>query len=599
MKRVLGLLLGLAAIVAMSYFCFLDKVDSIKENILSEVKREYQQRGLDWVVPRLKGDGIYSTRTLILEGTAPNATQKEEAQKLALSQNEIFSVVDKINLQSHTDKTKVVQNEMPNEKEKLIENKLSSTTAESNRSLEENLEPKTIKKSFAKVKITKEKDGKVSIEGLVGDIDTLNSISTRAKQLFGKENINNQLTVGDNVIPLPKDDLIFSMDELATLDYGQLNFVDKNLTFEGYSESENKKVRLNEEFKLHLGKTIQADINITAPKKVKPQIKLAKTQTVKKEDKNETLQPLKTILAKKEPKIIKIENKSTIKGLKPKSCQKELSDLLKKHKIYFTYNSTKVQKRSYPTLEQIKSIIKKCPSNKGFIIEGHTDSDGSDRYNLILSQKRADEIKNYLTLQGVKEQNIVAIGYGERKPLVKNSDNRSKAKNRRIEIKVVDASKLSSIKRPQIKTQKPTVATKQKVKKRVHKKISKNFGASYCQKSFDKLTSSQKIYFSLDKKRVSPHSKKLLNSLAKIAKMCPNATIYINAYTDSIGSETDNLKLSKTKAMTLKRYLEKRGIKGSRMVARGFGENNPIADNATAQGRSKNRRIEFKIKENR
>jgi len=50
--------------------------------------------------------------------------------------------------------------------------------------------------------------------------------------------------------------------------------------------------------------------------------------------------------------------------------------------------------------------------------------------------------------------------------------------------------------------------------------------------------------------------------------------------------------------LTVKRYLQRRGIKSSRLIAKGYGESMPIADNATTFGRSQNRRIEFKIKEN-
>jgi len=275
-----------------------------------------------------------------------------------------------------------------------------------------------------------------------------------------------------------------------------------------------------------------------------------------------------------------------------------LTKLLSKNKIHFKYNSTKVQKSSYSTLEKLKTIIKECPSNKGFVIEGHTDSVGSDEYNLILSQKRADEIKNYLKLQGIKSSTIIAIGYGEKRPLVKNIDKKSKAKNRRIEIKVIDKDKIASIKKPKLNI-KSKVTTKKTEPTKAKAKPSRDLGASYCQKKFDSLVNSHKIYFSLDKKSVSSNSKRILNSLAKIAKRCPNATIYIDAYTDSIGTKMDNLKLSKLKAQTIKKYLEKQGIKKNRMIARGLGENNPIADNSTAHGRSQNRRVEFKIKENR
>ena len=68
--------------------------------------------------------------------------------------------------------------------------------------------------------------------------------------------------------------------------------------------------------------------------------------------------------------------------------------------------------------------------------------------------------------------------------------------------------------------------------------------------------------------------------------------VKINGYTDSVGSAAYNMQLSKRRAESVKRYLVSEGVSADRIEAQGFGLTNPIADNATAEGRAKNRRVE-------
>jgi outer membrane protein OmpA-like peptidoglycan-associated protein len=73
--------------------------------------------------------------------------------------------------------------------------------------------------------------------------------------------------------------------------------------------------------------------------------------------------------------------------------------------------------------------------------------------------------------------------------------------------------------------------------------------------------------------------------------------IEISGHTDKTGSEPVNFKLSEARAKTVVDYLVQKGVDQARMEFKGYGSLQPIADNATAQGRAKNRRVEFKILE--
>jgi len=109
--------------------------------------------------------------------------------------------------------------------------------------------------------------------------------------------------------------------------------------------------------------------------------------------------------------------------------------ILSKEKINFSYNSAEISVSSYPALDKIVMILNEC-STSHITIEGHTDSDGKAEYNKILSQKRADSVKNFLESQGVSSARLTSIGYGESKPLLPNISKENKSKNRRIELKI-------------------------------------------------------------------------------------------------------------------------------------------------------------------
>ncbi len=90
-------------------------------------------------------------------------------------------------------------------------------------------------------------------------------------------------------------------------------------------------------------------------------------------------------------------------------------------------------------------------------------------------------------------------------------------------------------------------------------------------------------------------SYKGLDKLAESLRSNPGWNVKLSGYTDSSGSLAKNVQLSKERAEAVKLYLERKGIAGNRIVAEGYGPENPIASNATAAGRAKNRRVEILI----
>lgn len=104
--------------------------------------------------------------------------------------------------------------------------------------------------------------------------------------------------------------------------------------------------------------------------------------------------------------------------------------------LEFEYNKSVIKTNSYNSLNELGNVLIQKPEWK-LILSGYTDNKGSDSYNLKLSQDRANAVKEYLIAQGINENRISAKGYGESNPIAPNDTDENRAKNRRVEFKIV------------------------------------------------------------------------------------------------------------------------------------------------------------------
>lgn len=100
--------------------------------------------------------------------------------------------------------------------------------------------------------------------------------------------------------------------------------------------------------------------------------------------------------------------------------------------VLFDVDKYDVRPEAEEVLKNLAIVLKEMDV-KNFEIDGHTDSDASDEYNQVLSEKRANSVKNFLVSQGVTAE-ITTKGYGESKPVASNDTAEGKQKNRRVEI---------------------------------------------------------------------------------------------------------------------------------------------------------------------
>ena len=105
----------------------------------------------------------------------------------------------------------------------------------------------------------------------------------------------------------------------------------------------------------------------------------------------------------------------------------------------------------------------------------------------------------------------------------------------------------------------------------------------------------QGIEFDRDKASIRPSSSEALNNSAGVLTQYPSLRVLIIGHTDDTGGRDKNVKLSKERAESVKDYLVSKGIEPSRIQTRGAGPDEPLDSNATAAGRQRNRRIEFRL----
>ncbi len=108
--------------------------------------------------------------------------------------------------------------------------------------------------------------------------------------------------------------------------------------------------------------------------------------------------------------------------------------------INFDFDKADLLPSAYPILDKDVKILMNDPK-LNVSIEGHCDIRGSDEYNQKLSERRAKSVYNYFVSKGISKKRMRTVGFGRSRPLVPNTSEENMAKNRRVEIKVIEPDK--------------------------------------------------------------------------------------------------------------------------------------------------------------
>ncbi|HTF82185.1 MAG TPA: OmpA family protein [Cytophagales bacterium] len=101
-------------------------------------------------------------------------------------------------------------------------------------------------------------------------------------------------------------------------------------------------------------------------------------------------------------------------------------------KILFGYDKADLNAGAKKNLNKLVTVLSKYPDTN-IEVQGHTDSQGTDDYNLSLSKKRATNVSNYLSAKGIASSRLSTVGYGEGAPKYSNDTPADRAQNRRVE----------------------------------------------------------------------------------------------------------------------------------------------------------------------
>ena len=115
---------------------------------------------------------------------------------------------------------------------------------------------------------------------------------------------------------------------------------------------------------------------------------------------------------------------------------KNPSSILAQRIIYFDYDQSTILEKYKPILAAHAELLANYPEMR-IRLEGHADERGSREYNVALSERRAETVRQYLSFKNVESKQMENVAFGEEKPLVPSHDNTAWSKNRRVEINYV------------------------------------------------------------------------------------------------------------------------------------------------------------------
>lgn len=135
------------------------------------------------------------------------------------------------------------------------------------------------------------------------------------------------------------------------------------------------------------------------------------------------------------------EIKTALPGAEVERVNEGIKVTFNESMVNFAFNSADLTSSAKSNLEKLADVLKNNPDTN-INIYGHTDSKGSDAYNLTLSEKRANAVVSYLNSLGVSKNRLISKGLGESEPIATNETDEGRAKNRRVEFAITANEKM-------------------------------------------------------------------------------------------------------------------------------------------------------------
>lgn len=248
----------------------------------------------------------------------------------------------------------------------------------------------------------------VTLEGFAPSQDMRTAIEDTARELFSGKTVNNLLKLAGGAPDKLPDWVAFALERLSKLKDGSFGLAGPDLTISGNPMD----MAGYEEAMAAMSGYVPVGLKITANNLVKP--------------------PEPEPAAQQQPAPAPVVEPSP----EAKACSETIAGILAAGAINFETAKAIITAESFPVIEKIARTMKECPETK-MEIGGHTDSNGDDGANQRLSDERAAAVLRWLLGFGVEAGRISARGYGETAPVAPNDSDENKAKNRRIEFRLV------------------------------------------------------------------------------------------------------------------------------------------------------------------
>ena len=279
------------------------------------------------------------------------------------------------------------------------------------------------------------KETSLVLEGDVPDRTTQKSLIDRARLDFPNRRVINRMNVKSVAPPEGwSTTAMRALDAMTRLSEGEATLSGKILRLSGRGQDGSSSETVRETVNSYLPEGYQGYEFVNPPAPTYSRYNYTETE----EDGDVWWRSFLARAKKKAAKPI-IDVKKILASKTPVAadlCGSALNKVATTGIVRFRTNSSYIKNTSYPTLDTIVGIAQKCLS-AAFEISGHTDSDGSSSYNQDLSLARAKSIITYLNNKGVAATRMTSAGYGETRPIAPNDSNANKARNRRIEFKVL------------------------------------------------------------------------------------------------------------------------------------------------------------------
>lgn len=246
---------------------------------------------------------------------------------------------------------------------------------------------------------TKSPEGIVELRGRLPDQLRKDAVTAYAASLFDKENIYNQTRIVEG---LPDNWTLRSMAGLEALSHlhnGSLSVLPDAITIKGKSSQKDISSTVSRIFTTRIGTDGTYNIDVVF-------------------DEN----------------LVKTKEDSTV--LSDEACETFVINILATRKIDFAPSSSTIETQSQSVIDEIANALVQCPDAR-FEISGHTDSQGSEESNMVLSQGRADAVLTALLDRRILTSKMISKGYGETRPIANNETEEGRAQNRRIEFRLI------------------------------------------------------------------------------------------------------------------------------------------------------------------